>query len=130
MIIIADHHKTKVTSFQSYWEVSDYIEQLESGKQETSPLMPDWSFTIHPYQRAFNFYKYMEEAIKTGLTEKIRGLSVLEVCQGDIGKVSVLPVKPDLKIEGIRQGWCEAYLRTHGYFSLAVDDLLPFMKPW
>jgi hypothetical protein len=91
--------------------------------------MPDWSFTIHPYQRAYNFYKYIEEAIKTGTIGKIRGLGVLEVCQGNVGKVSLLSITPDLKIEDIRQGWCRAYLQARGFFFLEADDLLPFMKP-
>jgi hypothetical protein len=134
MIIIANQHKTKVTSFESYWDVFQHIVELEKPKQARSPqnLLPEWSFTIHPYQRALHFHRYMEETLKIPLGARgdRQGMNVLELCRGNVGKVSLLPVTPDMKIEDLKQEWCVAYLRAKGYFSLKADDLSEFMKPW
>jgi hypothetical protein len=133
MIIIVDQNKTKVTSFQTYWDVFHHIvEELEKPKQARDPLLPNWTFTIHPYQRALNFHKYMAETLETGIGGKSnrQGLSILEQCQGNVGKVSMLPVTPDLKIDDLKQEWCQNYLRAHGFFCLKADELPEFMKPW
>jgi hypothetical protein len=134
MIIIVNQYKTKVTSFESYWEVFQHIEQLEKPKQAQRPqnLLPPWSFVIPPYQRALHFHRYMEETLKIPLGARgdRQGLNVLEVCQGNVGRVSLQPILPDLKLEDLKLAWCQAYLKAHGYFSLEAHEMLPFMKPW
>jgi hypothetical protein len=132
MIIIINEHKTTVTSFASYWDVFQHIEHLEKSRQTRNPLLPDWSFTVHPYQRALQFHAYIEETLKTGIGAKDdrRALSILEVCQGNAGKVSLLPITPDLNVDALKEEWCQAYLRARGYFSLQPDDLPSVVKPW
>ena len=134
MIIIVNQHKTTVTSFGSYWDVFHHIQELEKPRQARRPqtLMPEWSFTIHPYHRALHFHDYIEETLKTGRGAKDdrRAFSILEIYQGNIAKPLLLPLMSNLNIEHAREEWCKAYLKERGFFSLQTDDLTAIVKPW
>ena len=117
---------TPVKVFEEYRDLYQYITHAESLKMfETHPDFGTsaWSFSVLSPERVARLIQTLQKDYDMMLLFEAwdRGLSMLELCEGDDQGIVQILVTPDIDVEKLRNKWCLAWCQAHGLYATETE---------